>query len=92
MFGSAFQGDVFGKLKANPETARFLAQPDFVKTISEIQKDPSKAAMHLGDQRILGALGVLMGIPIKTGVNPNDPMQTDFSEQKFVSEITVSLI
>jgi len=82
MFASAFQGDIFSKLKANPETARFLSQPDFLKKITEIQQNPNTAAQHLGDQRILGALGVLMGIPIKTGVNPNDfqqfdPMQTD---------------
>jgi hypothetical protein len=35
-----FQGDVLAKVRAIPETAEYVKQPDFVEKILEIQKNP----------------------------------------------------
>jgi len=66
MFANAFSGDVLGKLRANPDTSKYLAHPDFVKAILEIQQNPANFQKYTGDQRIMMALGVLLGIPIST--------------------------
>eukprot|EP01114_Cavostelium_apophysatum_P008184 TRINITY_DN2050_c0_g2_i2.p1 TRINITY_DN2050_c0_g2~~TRINITY_DN2050_c0_g2_i2.p1 ORF type:complete len:178 (-),score=30.99 TRINITY_DN2050_c0_g2_i2:69-602(-) len=39
MLANLFKGDAIAKLAANPETARFLAQPDFVQILGELQRD-----------------------------------------------------
>lgn len=66
-FAEIFSGDVLGKLRAHPETSRFVAQPDFVKAILDIQQNPNSLQKYAGDQRIMTALGVLLGIPLTTG-------------------------
>jgi stress-induced-phosphoprotein 1 len=64
MFEQIFSGDIFTKLRSNPQTAAFLNQPDFVAKLTQIQQDPSKLQQNLMDQRIMASLGVLMGIPM----------------------------
>ncbi len=65
IFGDVFKGDIFSRLAVNPTTAPFMAQPDFVKKLNEIQANPSSLTNHLGDQRIVASLSVLMNIPVK---------------------------
>jgi len=42
MFSQAFRGDVFSKIRMNPKLAPFLAQPDFVNIVLDIQKKSTK--------------------------------------------------
>lgn len=81
MFGQLFQGDIWTKLKSNPQTEKFLNQPDFVKIMTELQKNPSLTSQYVRDPRVTSALGVLMGIPIHTQ-RPDEPINPDvFREQ-----------
>lgn len=66
-----FKGDIWTKLRNNPQTAKFLLQPDFVQIMSNLQKNPNDLGKYMTDQRVMAAFGVLLGIPIKT---------TNFSE------------
>lgn len=68
LFGDAFQGpEMWAKLTADPTTRVFLQQPDFVKAMQEIQRNPSKLNEHLQDQRVMQALGVLLNVKFKAG-------------------------
>ncbi|KAJ1379629.1 Tetratricopeptide-like helical domain superfamily, partial [Sesbania bispinosa] len=60
-FGDAFSGpEMWARLTADPSTRAYLQQPDFVKIMQDIQKDPNKLNLHLSDQRVLKALGVVL--------------------------------
>ncbi|GMJ15012.1 Hop2 [Hibiscus trionum] len=62
-FGDAFQGpEMWAKLTADPTTRLYLQQPDFVKAMQEIQKNPNKLNEYLRDQRVMQALGVLLNV------------------------------
>ncbi|KAJ2798412.1 Hsp90 cochaperone, partial [Coemansia helicoidea] len=58
----AFQGNVLGKLAANPKTAPFVADPAFVAKVQAIQADPNKLQEYADDQRITIAMFTLMGM------------------------------
>ncbi|WRX18233.1 Tetratricopeptide repeat 1 - like 7 [Theobroma cacao] len=65
-FGDAFQGpEMWAKLTADPTTRVYLQQPDFVKAMQEIQRNPSKLNEHLKDQRVMQALGALLNVKFK---------------------------
>ncbi|XP_021277356.1 hsp70-Hsp90 organizing protein 3-like [Herrania umbratica] len=65
-FGDAFQGpEMWAKLTADPTTRVYLQQPDFVKAMQEIQRNPSKLNEYLKDQRVMQALGVLLNVKFK---------------------------
>ncbi|KAK8710598.1 hypothetical protein V6N13_145914 [Hibiscus sabdariffa] len=65
-FGDAFQGqEMWAKLTADPTTRLYLQQPDFVKAMQDIQKNPNKLSEHLKDQRVMQALGVLLNVKFK---------------------------
>ncbi|XVF51672.1 hypothetical protein PTKIN_Ptkin04bG0203300 [Pterospermum kingtungense] len=66
-FGDAFQGpEMWAKLTADPTTRIYLQQPDFVKAMQEIQRNPSKLNEYLKDQRVMQALGVLLNVKLKS--------------------------
>lgn len=66
-FGDAFSGpEMWAKLTADPTTRVYLQQPDFVKMMQDIQKDPNNLNLHLKDQRVMQALGVLLNVKIRT--------------------------
>ncbi|PPR95714.1 hypothetical protein GOBAR_AA24950 [Gossypium barbadense] len=66
LFGDAFQGpEMWAKLTADPTTRVFFQQPDFVKAMQEIQRNPSKLNEYLQDQRVMQALGVLLNVKFK---------------------------
>ncbi|KAK8560852.1 hypothetical protein V6N13_026287 [Hibiscus sabdariffa] len=75
-FGDAFQGpEMWAKLTADPATRVFLQQPDFVKAMQEIQRNPSKLNEHLKDQRVMQALGVLLNVKIAHGGGDDTEVQ-----------------
>lgn len=66
-FGNIFQGpEMWAKLTADPSTRSYLQQPDFVKMIQDIQRNPKNINMYLSDQRMMQALGVLLNVKMKT--------------------------
>ncbi|KAL4283831.1 hypothetical protein GQ457_16G026490 [Hibiscus cannabinus] len=75
-FGDAFQGpEMWAKLTADSTTRVFLQQPDFVKAMQEIQRNPSKLNEHLKDQRVMQALGVLLNVKIAHGGGDDTEVQ-----------------
>ncbi|XP_022738028.1 hsp70-Hsp90 organizing protein 3-like [Durio zibethinus] len=66
-FADAFQGpEMWAKLTADPTTRVYLQQPDFVKAMQDVQRNPSKLNEYLKDQRVMQALGVLLNVKFKT--------------------------
>ncbi|KAF1787764.1 Tetratricopeptide repeat [Phytophthora cactorum] len=61
---NAFGPDMFGKIATNPRLAPLLGDPEFVKVLQEIQRDPSKINEHIKDTRVMTVLGELMGLNI----------------------------
>ncbi|KAL5551100.1 hypothetical protein UlMin_001276 [Ulmus minor] len=65
-FGDAFSGpEMWAKLTADPTTRPYLQQPDFVKLMQEIQKNPNNLNLYLKDQRVMQALGVLLNVKFR---------------------------
>lgn len=65
-FGDAFQGpEMWAKLTADPTTRVFLQQPDYVKMMQDIQKNPNNLNLYLKDQRVMQSLGVLLNVKIQ---------------------------
>ncbi|KAJ6415347.1 hypothetical protein OIU84_004189 [Salix udensis] len=48
---------MWAKLTADPETRMYLQQPDFVKMMQEMQKNPNNLNLYLKDQRVMRAFG-----------------------------------
>ncbi len=53
ILAQAFRGDIFTKMRMNPQLAPFLSQPDFVAKVADIQQNPQNINKHLSDQRIM---------------------------------------
>ncbi|OQR92565.1 hypothetical protein ACHHYP_03500 [Achlya hypogyna] len=58
----AFGPDMFAKLAMNPRVRHFLNDADFVRKLTEVQKNPSKLNEYMNDQRMMTVLGELLGI------------------------------
>lgn len=54
--------EFFGKLAMNPKTRAYLAQPDFMTKLRELQSDPSSISRHMSDPRIAEAFSVGLGM------------------------------
>lgn len=66
-FGDVFQGqEMWAKLTADPTTRGYLQQPDFVKMMQDLQKNPTGLNLYLKDQRVMQALGVLLNVKLHT--------------------------
>ncbi|KAJ3070310.1 Hsp90 cochaperone [Podochytrium sp. JEL0797] len=63
--GKIFSGDIFAKIAANPKLSPFLAQPDYVQKIAEIQKNPSAINQYMQDPRLMNTMLALMGLDAK---------------------------
>jgi stress-induced-phosphoprotein 1 len=57
-----FQGDIIGKIAANPKISSYLADPEFVRRINAIKSNPQSAAQYMDDPRIMNAMMALMGL------------------------------
>lgn len=66
-FGDAFGPEMWVKLSSDPTTRGFLQQPDFVKMMQDIQKNPNNLNMYLQDQRVMKSLGALLNLKFQTG-------------------------
>ncbi|KAL6979701.1 Hsp70-Hsp90 organizing protein 2 [Sarracenia purpurea var. burkii] len=72
-FGDIFSGaEMWSKLTSDPTTRAFLQQPDFVKMMQEIQKNPNSLNLYLKDQRVMQALGVLLNVKMRTANSAED--------------------
>ncbi|XP_049369790.1 hsp70-Hsp90 organizing protein 3-like [Solanum verrucosum] len=62
-FGDAFYGpEMWAKLTSDPRTRTYLQQPDFVRMMQDIQKNPNNLNLYMKDQRVMQAFGVLLGM------------------------------
>ncbi|OJT13177.1 Heat shock protein sti1 -like protein [Trametes pubescens] len=59
--------ELFGKLAANPRTAKHLADPAFVQKMQALQQNPklAESALQGGDPRMIDVLGALMGLDMQ---------------------------
>ncbi|KAG4933136.1 hypothetical protein JHK87_047138 [Glycine soja] len=88
-FATAFSGpDMWARLTADPTARANLQDPEFVKIMQDIQKDPNKFNLHLSDQRVMHAIGVLLNVKIQTpNHDENDhDADDDVSEDEVVSQ------
>eukprot|EP00184_Porphyridium_aerugineum_P008850 CAMPEP_0184691538 /NCGR_PEP_ID=MMETSP0313-20130426/364_1 /TAXON_ID=2792 /ORGANISM="Porphyridium aerugineum, Strain SAG 1380-2" /LENGTH=446 /DNA_ID=CAMNT_0027149279 /DNA_START=71 /DNA_END=1411 /DNA_ORIENTATION=+ len=58
--GGLFGDNMWGKLATNPETQKLLADPEFVKILQDVQKDPSQMSKHSQDPRMMKVFTVLL--------------------------------
>lgn len=73
-FGDMFSGvDVLAKLRADPRTASFMDDPEYLTMVSQLQTDPLAANWAVQDPRMLATMSVLLGLPVFT---PDEPMDT----------------
>ncbi|KAK9079607.1 hypothetical protein SSX86_001280 [Deinandra increscens subsp. villosa] len=84
LFGDAFGPEMWAKLTADPATRSFMQQPDFVKMMRELQRNPSNLNLYLKDQRVMQALGVLLNIKMQSAGDdmevPESPPPADSPE------------
>ncbi|RWW36943.1 hypothetical protein BHE74_00057995, partial [Ensete ventricosum] len=74
-FGKIFQGpELWAKLTADPSTREYLQQPDFVKMIQDIQRNPNNINMYLSDPRMMQVMGVLLNVKMR---GPTDEMASE---------------
>ncbi|OIV92762.1 hypothetical protein TanjilG_00896 [Lupinus angustifolius] len=79
-FGEAFSGpEMWAKLTADSATRIYLQQPDFVKMMQDIQKDPNNLNLYLKDQRVMRAIGVLLNVKIQTANDDFDIPEAEAS-------------
>ncbi|KAJ3706586.1 hypothetical protein LUZ61_010291 [Rhynchospora tenuis] len=85
-FGQIFSGpDVWSKLAADPTTRGYLQQPDFMKMMMEVQKNPNMINMYLQDQRMMNVLGVLLNVKMRAG---GDDMEREMGAPEAEAEST----
>ncbi|KAJ7514759.1 hypothetical protein O6H91_23G058200 [Diphasiastrum complanatum] len=66
-FGNIFQGpEVWAKIQTDPRTRAYLQQPDFVKMLQDVQRNPNLLNLYIKDSRMMQVLGVLMGVNLQT--------------------------
>ena len=74
---------IFQKLAANPKTAPFLADPAFMQSLQQLQKDPSKMSESFRDPRMMQVLAVLLGIDMQMGgPGSADQAAGEFNQQQ----------
>jgi len=55
-----FYQQILMKLLTNPETSAYLQDPDFLKKLGDLQKNPQNLAQYLSDPKIKKAFDVIM--------------------------------
>ncbi|XP_058104591.1 hsp70-Hsp90 organizing protein 3-like [Magnolia sinica] len=66
-FENIFQGpDVWAKLTADPATRGYLQQPDFLKMLQDVQRNPNNINKYFSDPRMMQVLGVLLNVKLRT--------------------------
>ena len=52
------------KLRDSEKTKKYMEDPGFVKIIDELSKDTQTLLKHMGDNRVMTALAVLLNVDI----------------------------
>ncbi|KAK4349645.1 hypothetical protein RND71_032400 [Anisodus tanguticus] len=82
-FGDAFSGpEMWAKLTSDPSTRAYLQQPDFVRMMQDIQKNPNNLNLYLNDQRVMQAFGVLLGVKLDTRMPEEDAEMKEASLER----------
>lgn len=92
-FGGQFMQQAMGKLLMNPETAAYFSDPEFVKKLTAIQKNPQMIGMYMNDPKIQKAFNVILsdfggaGAEAAAGFNPagtgaGEPMAEETKKQE----------
>ncbi|KAJ8526810.1 hypothetical protein K7X08_029287 [Anisodus acutangulus] len=82
-FGDAFSGpEMWAKLTGDASTRAYLQQPDFVNMMKDIQKNPNNLNLYLKDQRVMQALGVLLGVKLSTRMPEEDEEMLEASTER----------
>lgn len=68
----AFTPEAFQKIQEHPKLTLLLLQPDYVKMIDAVVRDPSQGKLYLEDQRFVMTLMVLSGMKL-----PDDSEEED---------------
>lgn len=55
------------KLAANPKTASYLADPDFMGKLQQLKNNPNAVGSYMQDPRFLQVMSVLLGIDMQFG-------------------------
>ncbi|XP_073047843.1 hsp70-Hsp90 organizing protein 3-like [Primulina eburnea] len=77
-FDDAFGPEMWVRLASDPNTRGFLQQPDFVKMMQDLQKNPNNLNLYLKDHRVMEALGPLLNLKFQTrSPEENAKMQSD---------------
>jgi len=73
--GKLFGPDMWSKITTNPKLQPFLAQPDYIEKLNELQSNPSAINKYMQDPRIMNTIMALMGMD-STMFNPDkdEPM------------------
>ncbi|KAK4740824.1 hypothetical protein SAY87_024412 [Trapa incisa] len=85
-------GNIFGfssfweKLEADPDTAKFASQPDFLTMMREVEDDPFNANKYSADPRLLQAIGVLLNVRFRAAKEPVPESSLAESRSKKVEE------
>ncbi|MCD7450489.1 Hsp70-Hsp90 organizing protein 3 [Datura stramonium] len=81
--GDAFSGpEMWAKLTSDPTTRAYLQQPDFVRMMQDIQKNPNNLKFYLKDQRVMQAFGVLLGVKLDTRMPEEDAEMPEASPER----------
>ena len=61
---------LLNKLAANPKTAPYLADSNFMAKLQRLAKNPNEMGQELNDPRFLQVMGVLLGVDMQMGMPP----------------------
>nr|KAJ3418051.1 Hsp90 cochaperone [Polyrhizophydium stewartii] len=67
-----FGPNMWEKIAANPRLSPYLAQPDLVQKLREIQANPQTMNMHLQDPRMMEVLMGLMDLDARVATNEDE--------------------
>ena len=62
---------LYQKLAANPKTAGYLADSNFMAKLQRLAKNPNEMGQELNDPRFLQVMGVLLGVDMQMGMPPD---------------------
>ncbi|CAL1677226.1 unnamed protein product [Lasius platythorax] len=65
--------DMYTKLANDPRTKKYLADPEYLSVLQDLQTNPQHLGVKLRDHRVLKTLSVLLGM----GTNMDEPMEAE---------------
>lgn len=77
-----FGADMWTKMATNPKLSPFLAQPDVVAKLQQIQANPNLINTFMTDQRIMTIMMGLMGLDGSMGGGAGDEQDTEMTDVK----------